>query len=188
MKNKEINFDFLIDNCLKILQYRNYCDLKDEDQKEIYSARPLATSSKVLPFVSGILNLTQNNWQIIILQKKMKTVAGPTSLNRNGIKEGINAAKIQCTELPNDCPEALNLFGKISEIKTHITAPCPMACDAMKTKKKTGTAIPFQLNKNAIDTSPREMMYPKDPKYINFFLPYLSIKAIPDKVNIKLRQ
>ena len=35
---------------------------------------------------------------------------------------------------PKDCPAARILLGKISEMKTHITVPCPMACDAMKAK------------------------------------------------------
>ena len=58
-----------------------------------------------------------------------------SSKNKGTIKV-IMAAKTQCTLAPKDCPVALNLFGNISEIKTHITAPCPTACAAMNSNKK----------------------------------------------------
>ena len=35
----------------------------------------------------------------------------------------LKAAKIQCVAVPKDCPFALTLFGKISEINTQITVP-----------------------------------------------------------------
>jgi hypothetical protein len=56
----------------------------------------------------------------------------------------------------------------------------------MKTKKNNGIKKPFHSNKNAIEIKPNEMMYPVEPIYINFFLPYLSIRDIPTNVNIKL--
>ena len=46
------------------------------------------------------------------------------------------AAQTQCVPAPKDCPAARILFGKISEINTHITAPCPTACDAINMAKK----------------------------------------------------
>ena len=52
-----------------------------------------------------------------------KTVVVPISLNKNGIKEGIKAAKIQCTEVPKEVPAALYLLGNNLEINTKITAP-----------------------------------------------------------------
>ncbi len=52
----------------------------------------------------------------------------PLSLSKKtGVIKVMNAAKTQCTLAPNDCPSARTLFGNISEIKTHITAPWPMA-------------------------------------------------------------
>ena len=50
------------------------------------------------------------------------------------------AAKTQCVRLPSDIPFALTELGKISEIKTQITAPCPIACAAIN--KKTYQVIP----------------------------------------------
>ena len=39
----------------------------------------------------------------------------------------IKAAKNQWVKLPNDIPAARTEFGKTSEIKTQMTAPCPTA-------------------------------------------------------------
>ena len=47
----------------------------------------------------------------------------------------MKAAQTQCVPAPKDWPMARILFGKISEIKTHITAPCPMACEAINMAK-----------------------------------------------------
>ena len=78
-----------------------------------------------------------------MMQKMAKTVVVPISLNKNGIKDGIKAAKIQWTEVPKEVPAALSLFGNNSEMNTQITAPCPIACEAINKKKNNGTAIPF---------------------------------------------
>lgn len=64
-------------------------------------------SSKVFPLVSGITNSTNSSCKNIINAKKAKTYPGPIVENRNGIKDGINAAKTQCVDDPKDCPEAL---------------------------------------------------------------------------------
>lgn len=90
--------------------------------------------------------------------KNMNTIAGPTNENKKGINEGIMAANIQCVELPKVCPQDLTLIGNISDIKTHITAPWPMACAAINKKKNTGTSCIFQLNKNEIETKLSETM------------------------------
>lgn len=55
------------------------------------------------------------------------TTPAPIVEKRIGTNDGIIAANIQCVDVPNDCPLALKLFGKISEINTQIMAPCPMA-------------------------------------------------------------
>ena len=47
--------------------------------------------------------------------------------------------------------------GKISEMKTQITAPCPTACAAMKAKMQTGTMAKCWLKK-AHAVSPSEAM------------------------------
>ena len=83
--------------------------------------------------------------------------------NNNGTNEGIIAAKIQCTLIPKDWPELRKWFGKISEIYTHIMAPWPMACDAIKTNKNYGIRIPSHLKKKAHATKLKEIIYPKDP-------------------------
>ena len=48
----------------------------------------------------------------------------------------INHAKTQCVPDPQDIPESLTVFGNISEIKTQITAPCPIACAPTKAQTK----------------------------------------------------
>ncbi|MNE95871.1 hypothetical protein D3C80_1940170 [compost metagenome] len=77
--------------------------------------------------------------------KIKNTTSAPISENNIGINDGIIAARTQCTELPKACPEALIWFGKISEMKTQITAPWPMACEAINKKRKIGTVKPPQL-------------------------------------------
>ena len=62
-----------------------------------------------------------------MMQKIANTVVVPISLNKNGINDGIKAAKTQCTEVPKEVPAALNLLGNNSEMNTQITAPCPIA-------------------------------------------------------------
>jgi hypothetical protein len=34
LENKEINVDFLFDDCLRILQFKNYCELKLHEEKQ----------------------------------------------------------------------------------------------------------------------------------------------------------
>ena len=64
-------------------------------------------------------------------------------------------------------------------MKTHITVPCPTACEAIKEKINILVFIPkgllFILNAIIV----REIMYPIEPINISFFLPILSIKIIP---------
>ena len=67
----------------------------------------------------------------------------PFSASKNkGVTSVMSAAKTQCVLDPKDWPEALTLLGNISDIKTHMTAPCPSAWEAMnrhmKNNKKTG--------------------------------------------------
>lgn len=75
-----------------------------------------------------------------------------------GMEEGISQANTQCTELPKAWPEPLKWFGKTSEIKTQITAPWPIAWDAINKKRKIGTAMPSQFKINAAATSDKEII------------------------------
>lgn len=99
--------------------------------------------SKEIPFVSGIFVNTQISCNTIIKAKKAKMGQGffpnmPCSRSKNtGVINVMVAANTQWVLAPNDCPSALILLGKISEIKTHITAPCPIACAAIKSSRKT---------------------------------------------------
>ena len=58
------------------------------------------------------------------------------SLGKNVVS---NAAKIQWVKLPRAWPSARWRLGKISEMKTQITAPWPIAWAAIKAKIQTGT-------------------------------------------------
>lgn len=80
-----------------------------------------------------------------MIVKMRNTTSAPIVVNNIGINDGMMAASTQCTELPNACPDARMWFGKISDINTQITAPCPIACDAMNRKRKAGTDMPPQL-------------------------------------------
>ena len=51
----------------------------------------------------------------------------------------ITAANTQCVKLPSACPSARWRFGNTSEMYTQMTAPCPIACAAMKAKMQAGT-------------------------------------------------
>ena len=82
----------------------------------------------------------------------MKTTPAPIVEKSTGTSDGMIAAKTQCVEVPNDCPLDLKWFGKISDINTQITAPWPIACDAININKNMGTAIPPQFRKKAIET------------------------------------
>src|SRR5665811_1137239 len=59
-------------------------------------------------------------------------------------------------------------------MKTHITAPCPMACAAINRKRKMGTAKPPQLKKKAAATNVKETIYPIEPINKSNFRPNLS--------------
>src|SRR5450432_2588479 len=115
---------------------------------DIYSfTNFLSSSSSEDPFVSGTLVKTQINCKIIMNAKKAKIGQG-LSLNiplplskKTGVINVIIAANTQCTLAPKDWPIALILLGKISAINTQITAPCPMACAAMKSNKKTNRKL-----------------------------------------------
>ena len=93
-----------------------------------------------------------------MIAKNIKTTPGPMVANSTGTNDGTTAANTQCTELPKDCPKPLKWFGKISDIKTQITVPCPIACDAMNMNKNMGIEPPFQSKKNAADTNDNEII------------------------------
>lgn len=123
-----------------------------------YGLNRLLNSSNETPLVSGIIKRTKSNCKTIINAKNAKTGPGPTQANKNGIDDGIIQAKTQCTEEPKDCPEPLKWFGKISDIKTQMMAPCPMAWDAMNKKRNIGTASPCQLKIKAHATSDKDII------------------------------
>ena len=68
-------------------------------------------------------------------------------------------AKIQCTLAPKDYTRAHTfLLGNISDRKTQITAPCPMACEAIKNNRKdirkgSGLCLKYIGNQRANDVS-----------------------------------
>jgi hypothetical protein len=79
--------------------------------------------SNDFPLVSGINLHTKISWSTIIAAKKKNVVAPPKVSAKYGKQNAIMAAIIQWVELPSVCPFALTAFGKISEMKTQITAP-----------------------------------------------------------------
>ena len=83
----------------------------------------LLNFSKDTPLVSGIIKITNNSWNTIAIVNTRNTVPAPIVENKVGIRDGMIAAKTQCVELPNACPDARRWFGKISEMKTQITVP-----------------------------------------------------------------
>ena len=83
----------------------------------------MLNSSREIPLVSGIKKMTNNNWNTIIIAKTINTTPGPIVEKSIGTKDGIIAAKIQCVDVPKDCPLALKLLGNISEMNTQIMAP-----------------------------------------------------------------
>lgn len=107
-----------------------------------YFTSLFSSSSNDTPFVSGTWVSTQISCSTIIKAKNAKIGQGsfpktPFSLSRKtGTINAITAAKTQCTLAPKDCPVSLTLLGKISAMNTHITAPCPTACDAINIKRK----------------------------------------------------
>ena len=66
--------------------------------------------------------------------KVPKMIPPPNDFANGGKKLAINAAKTQWVKLPQAMPDARTEFGKISEMKTQITEPCPMAWAAIKAK------------------------------------------------------
>jgi len=58
-----------------------------------------------------------------MIQKKRNVLPPPAFSAMYGKEKAIVAAITQCVVLPNVCPLALTWLGKISEIKTQITAP-----------------------------------------------------------------
>ena len=72
------------------------------------------------------------------MEKNANIIVGPIEGDsaKNVKVCDINAAKNQCVKLPKDIPAARTEFGKTSEIKTQMTAPCPIACAAIKKKYK----------------------------------------------------
>ena len=91
-------------------------------------------SSKVIPLVSGIKKRTNKVCKTIKNRKIEKICQAARVLINTEPKSVISAAIVQWTRAPKDCPFALILLGNISEMKTQITLPCPIAWEAMKTK------------------------------------------------------
>ena len=82
-------------------------------------------------------------------------MVGTNNATSDGKNEVSSAAKIQCVKLPRDWPSARWRFGKISEMNTQITAPCPTACAAIKAKMQAGTILKCPV-KNAHAQSPSD--------------------------------
>lgn len=73
---------------------------------EIYFVSVLLNFSNDIPLVSGIINITNNNWNTIATVKTKNTVPAPMVENNVGINDGMIAARSQCVELPKACPDA----------------------------------------------------------------------------------
>lgn len=74
----------------------------------------------------------------------------PKTLSMYTKLPAISAAKIQCVLLPRELPKDLTEFGNISEINTQITAPWPIAWEAINTNVKIGMTDPDKFSeKNA---------------------------------------
>ena len=87
--------------------------------------------SKEVPFVSGMIRQTKINCKIIMIAKKENVAPPPKYSEMIGKENAMIAAINQCVKLPSAWPLARTSFGKISEIKTHITAPCEKAKKAI---------------------------------------------------------
>ena len=72
-------------------------------------------SSVVPPFVSGMKNAAQTNWQTIISAKK-PNVAEPARSAAQGKAQLISVQRNQWMKHPNACPFARTAFGKTSEM------------------------------------------------------------------------
>ena len=73
----------------------------------------------------------------------------------SGKRDVSAAAKTQCVALPTDCPSPRAACGKISEMNTQITAPCPTAWAAMNANRHAGTMSKLSLA-NAHEHSPSD--------------------------------
>src|SRR3954469_1331230 len=90
---------------------------------------------------------------------------------------------IQCVKLPRDPPCDLTEFGKISEMKTQMTAPCENAKKAIKPIRYQITLLfATPLSRKAYAVKARKRIIPKEPMISNVFLPKRSIKDIASKV------
>ena len=96
--------------------------------------RSFCISSRVRPFVSGIARQIKISCRNIIIVKKTKEYSPPCLLPSTmpGKTVVMIQAMIQCVELPSDPPCERTALGKISEMKTQITAPWEKAKKAMK--------------------------------------------------------
>ena len=103
------------------------------------------------------MSVTQSSCITIIPQKNRKTLPGANAVTSFGKKVVSRAANIQWVKLPRAWPLARCRFGKISEMKTQITAPCPTAWAAMKAKRQAGTMAACPVKK-AHEVRPSEKM------------------------------
>ena len=92
-------------------------------------------SSKDRPFVSGIIFHTNTSWKTIMIVKNKNVMPPPSFSAKTGNTKVMIAAIVQCETLPSVYPFALTWLGKISEIKTQITAPCEKAKKAINNSK-----------------------------------------------------
>lgn len=90
--------------------------------------------------VSFTIAKTQNSCRHIIRQKKPKMASGAKLFTAIGKINVRSDAKIQWVKLPRACPFAQCWSGNISEIRTQMTAPCPIAWAAMNAKMHPGTS------------------------------------------------
>ena len=98
------------------------------------------------------------------------------SSRKKGVINVMIPANTQCTLAPNDWPMARILFGKISERKTQITAPCPMACEAIKSNKKVIKNTGLACEEKDQATIERLTIYPMEPMMSSVLRPILSIR------------
>src|SRR5580692_1525546 len=96
-------------------------------------------------------------------------------------------AMIQCVELPSDPPCERTALGKISEMKTQMTAPWEKAKKAIKPIRYSSKwLLPERSPEKAQAVRLRKTIIPNEPMIKSFFRPNLSMMVMASKVQMRL--
>ena len=127
------------------------------------------------------MKIAHTRWAQRHAPKKANIAAGAHDAAMAGNTNVSAAQNDQCVKLPKLCPSARKRCGNISDMKTHITTPCPTAKNTMNWNMHIAASTP-RSKTNAEEAAKWATMQPMEPIIKSVRRPSRSMRKSPAKV------